>query len=175
MLRSRRLFPVLLAALLLLAAGFVQPRPAFAQPDAPAESAKPQPPADKPVPAVKAEAVPAVRRVPILVDAQGGDPFTTKLAFQFKEAVRRSEGYRLASSGEQAFAVRLIGKVEFESRPHLGSALSVSWLFRERSDVLPVLLDDSVEFVDAATLQPLVDALMARTDKLADKYAYLFD
>lgn len=163
--------------------------PALAQQAATAKAVetgqKPEAKADqKPAKAEKSEAktekaekkreVPDKERVPVFVENVGEDPLGQRLAFELREALRVSAGFKLAKAGDKALRVRVVALPEFKDRPQIGSAFGVTWLFSEGGNVLSYYLESEVGLVDEARLKTEAQSLLARTDELAGRFAYLF-
>lgn len=124
--------------------------------------------------AEKKREVPDKERVPVFVETVGDDPLGQRLALELREALRTSAGFKLAKAGDKALRVRLLAVPEFKDRPQLGSAFAVTWLFSEGGNVLSYYLESELGLLDESRLKAEAQALIARTDELAGRFAYLF-
>ncbi|MFW5837939.1 MAG: hypothetical protein ACOCVM_08005, partial [Desulfovibrionaceae bacterium] len=115
------------------------------------------------------------RRWPVLVVHEGGDLLGQRLALRFKESLDASPLFRLAGPGEKAVKVQLTSRTEIGERPGFGSAYAAVWLYAEGKEVLAYYLDAVVGTVDGFRLDAESQRLAARTDKLTERYKYLFE
>ena len=136
-------------------------------------------PAEEPAAPVVEDATPAnadsPTGLPVIVEHEGEDKLGVRMAFALKQAFDKSPAFRRAASGERAIKVRITTRVEIPSRPYFGSVYSVDWLYVEGKDVLGYYLDSTLDFADSPGLEQDIEALVARTDKVATKYSYLMD
>lgn len=163
----RRFAPALLAVLALLAWTV----PALAQNAA--KTPAPQPaPAQAEAPAKKAE--PAGKRLAITVEHDDTDPLGARLAYRIKEMLGRSSLMALSNKDEKKIVITLKTKEEFPGRPNLCSIYSVTWLFSAREGSLKYYLNAEAGIVDNTDLDQTAETILAKTDKLAGTYGYLF-
>lgn len=163
----RRFAPVLFAVWALLAWTV----PALAQNAA--KTPAPQPaPAQAEAPAQKAE--PTGKRLAITVEHDDTDPLGARLAYRLKELLGRSSLMTLSNKDEKKIVIVLKTREEFPGRPNLCSIYGVSWLFSAREGSLKYFLNAETGIVDGTDLDQTAEAILAKTDKLAGTYGYLF-
>lgn len=160
-----------------LAAGLAAPARAE-NATAPAESSTAPAARTVPAPGGSPEGRPPARQpgkpLAVLVEHAGEDRIGERLAFQFKEALGRTQLFRLARDKEKGLRVRISTRTEIAERPDFGSACAVTWLLNEGPEVLSYYLDGSVELVHPGNLGGAAEDLVARTDKVVTKFSYLF-
>lgn len=152
----------LLAVLCCLAALAVWSGPVRAQ-DAP--------PADAPQ---KKAPEPTARQAAVSLEHDDTDPVGARLAYRIKELLGRSSLMRLSNKDEKKIVIVLKTREEFPGRPNLCSIYAVSWLFSAKEGSLKYFLTSEAGIVDATGLDQTAEAILARTDKLAGTYGYLF-
>ncbi|MGE4555215.1 MAG: hypothetical protein AB7D07_00185 [Desulfovibrionaceae bacterium] len=115
------------------------------------------------------------RQWPVLVAFEGADLLGRRLALRLKERLDASPLFRLARQDEKAVKVLLTSRTEIQERPAFGSVYAAVWMYAEGKDVLAYFLDAQAGSVDEARLDAEADRLAANADKIAERYAYLFE
>ena len=115
------------------------------------------------------------RNVPVSVVHSGEDDIGAKLASDLKSALNINSLFKLTEDDKPKLRVLLKTTAEFPSRPAVGSAYSLVWVFSSSADSLEYLLVHETGVVDLAGIPGLVAHILERTDGLAVKYSYLFD
>lgn len=173
--KSRPWAPLLLSVSLFLIAAALLPRfPALhgitgasIALAAPAAEAAPKAVADKPAPNVD-------RAVQVAVELEGTDSLGARLAFRLKDTFNSSSLFVLSEKDAPKIRVLLSTTPEFPSRPPVGSAYSVVWVFSQSEGTLRHYLAREVGVVTAETVDDLVAHIVERTDGISVRYGYLF-
>jgi hypothetical protein len=160
--------PIFRAALLALALTLPALGPATAQDKAP-----PAAPTPAEAPQKKSES-PAAKKTSIAIEQDDVDPLGARLAYRLKEMLGRSSLMQLTNKDEKKIVIVIKTKEEFPGRPNLSSIYSISWLFSSREGSLKYFLTSEAGIVDSAGVDQTVEAILAKTDKLATTYGYLF-
>lgn len=137
--------------------------PSLAAPDAKAVGAVPNAPA-------KVDS----RVTPVDVQAEGTDSIGARLSTGLKEKFNTSSLFRLVVGNEPKLVLLLSTESEFPSRPSVGSVYSVTWVYLQKDNYLPMLLARDLGTVSAEDVDGLVARIVERTDGLSVKYAYLW-
>jgi len=116
----------------------------------------------------------AQRNTPIAVEMEGSDSIGSKLATRLKEAFNASNLFTLSAKDTPKLRVLIATTPEFPSRPAVGSAYCVVWLFSQSEGTLRHFLMREVGVVSADNVDALAAQLVERTDGLAVRYGYLF-
>lgn len=153
---SRRLFILFLAGLAVAFACGV----CGAQPEEP--KAQPGPPEKS-----------AVARAPLAVEHEGGDPVGLKLVHQIKESVNVSSFFSLSGKDEKKVVLVVQTREEFADRPKIGSAYAVTWLYSAKDGSLRYFLQSTVGVVDAYSVDEAAQAVVSKTVRVVESYAYL--
>lgn len=138
----------------------------------PALAAEPQktsspPIADKPVRITE-------RNTPVAVEFEGTDSIGSRLATRIKEAFNSSNLFSLTEKDTPKFRVLLSTTPEFTSRPGVGSAYSVVWVFSQSDSTLRHYLTREVGVLTPDEVNDVAAQIIERTDVLAARYGYLF-
>jgi hypothetical protein len=136
------------------AGGKTQQPPAKAQPDAPA--------------AVES------RSTAVAVIHEGNDSIGARLATRLKEAFNASNLFRLEEKNVPKMRLLLNTAAEFPSRPGVGSAYSVIWIFSQSDDHLSYLLARDLGVLTMDEVDAFAYGMLERTDGIGVKYGYLF-
>ena len=115
------------------------------------------------------------RSVAVSVVHNGDDDIGSKLASDLKSALNINSLFKLTEDDKPKLRLLLKTVSEFPSRPAVGSAYSLVWVFSKSADSLEYLLVHETGVVDLAGIPGLVAHILERTDGLAVKYSYLFD
>lgn len=115
------------------------------------------------------------RNVPVSVLHTGEDSIGAKLASELKNAFNTSSLFKLTENDEPKLRLLLKTTPEFPSRPAVGSAYSLVWVFSKSADSLEYLLVHETGVVDMDGIADLAARILERTDGLSVKYAYLFE
>lgn len=114
------------------------------------------------------------RLSPVMVEFEGVDSIGSKLATRLKELFNASNLFQLEGDDVPKFRIVISSVPEFESRPNIGSAYSIVWLFSLSDATLRHYLSVQVGVVSADDVNDLAAKLVEKTDTIALKYAYLF-
>ncbi len=132
-----------------------------------AAEAAPKAVADKPAPHVD-------RAVQVAVELEGTDSLGARLAFRLKDTFNASSLFVLSEKDAPKIRVLLSTTPEFPSRPSVGSAYSVVWVFSQSEGTLRHYLAREVGVVTAESVEDLVAHIAERTDGISVRYGYLF-
>ena len=132
-----------------------------------AAEAAPKAVADKPAPNVD-------RAVQVAVELEGTDSLGARLAFRLKDTFNASSLFVLSEKDAPKIRVLLSTTPEFPSRPSVGSAYSVVWVFSQSEGTLRHYLAREVGVVTAEGVDDLVAHIAERTDGISVRYGYLF-
>lgn len=132
-----------------------------------AAEAAPKAMADKPAPNVN-------RAVQVAVELEGTDSLGARLAFRLKDTFNSSSLFVLSEKDTPKIRVLLSTMPEFPSRPSVGSAYSVVWVFSQSEGTLRHYLAREVGVLAAETVEDLVTHIAERTDGISVRYGYLF-
>lgn len=116
----------------------------------------------------------AVRATAVSVEHEGADTAGTRLAFQLKEVCNASSLFALTDADTPKINILISTVPEFASRPDVGSAYAVVWVFAESKGNLQYYLGRQSGVVSEATASAIAQQLAERTDGIAVKYGYLF-
>ena len=112
---------------------------------------------------------------PVEVDLEGTDSLGSKLALQLKEVLNSGTLFSLTSNDTPKIRILLSTVSEFPSRPEVGSAYSVVWLYYEKPTSFNSYLARETGVISPAGVEDLATRLADRTAGIAAKYAYIFD
>ncbi|WP_176636917.1 hypothetical protein [Desulfolutivibrio sulfoxidireducens] len=172
MLRFFRFAPALsILAMAVLLALSVQTA-ALAQQDKPAAAAKPEGQAIPDTP--KKDMGVDGRRTPVAIEHGSTDVVGTRMVYHLKELLGRSSLMTLTTKDEKKLVLAIQTREEFTGRPAVSSIYSVAWLYSAKDGTLRYFLSAETGIVDAASLEQTVEAILAKTDKMAGTYGYLF-
>ncbi len=114
------------------------------------------------------------RQTPIAVEFEGNDSIGAALAMSIKERFNASNLFALSEKDEPKIRLIVTTVPEFPSRPGLGSAYSVVWLFSQSENTLRHFLQSDLGVMTLDQVQGLTAKLLETTDSLAIRYSYLF-
>lgn len=114
------------------------------------------------------------RSVPVSVLHSGDDSIGAKLASELKSAFNVSSLFKLTENDEPKLRVLLKTMPEFPSRPAVGSAYSLVWVFSRDAESLEHFLVQETGVASMDDIPGIVVHILERTDGLSVKYAYLF-
>lgn len=134
--------------------------PAFAAPEA-------SPLADKPMKMIE-------RHTPVSVEAEGSDSLGARLSTRVKELFNSSNLFKLEETDTPKFRVLISTVPEFSTRPGVGSAYSVVWVFSLSESTLRHYLFRQVGVMTADEVNDVAAKIVEETDKIATRYSYLF-
>lgn len=138
----------------------------------PALSAVPAFAADASLPDKPAAAV--ERKTPVAVEFEGTDSLGSRLATRIKEQFNASNLFTLTEKDVPKIRMLLSSTSEFPSRPGVGSAYAVVWVFSQSESTLRHYLVREVGVLTGDEVNDLAAKLVERTDGLAVRYGYLF-
>ena len=114
------------------------------------------------------------RNTPVAVEMEGTDSIGARLATRLKETFNASNLFTLNSKDTPKLRVLIATAPEFPSRPSVGSAYSIVWLFSQSEGTLRHFLMHETGVVSAEDVDALAAKIAERTDGLAVRYGYLF-
>ncbi len=134
-----------------------------------------------PAPAVAAEtALPdspikiTERHTPVAVEYEGTDSIGARLSTRVKELLNSSSLFTLQEKDVPKFRILLTSVPEFPSRPGVGSAYAVVWVFSSSETTLRHFLARDVAVITADEVNDAAAKIVERTDNIAVRYGYLF-
>lgn len=135
---------------------------------------KAAPPATAPAAVLNAPAKVDARVTAVDVQAEGTDSIGARLSTALKEKFNTSSLFRLSSDNEPKLLLLVTTTPEFSTRPQVGSAYAVIWVYSQTESYLPMLLGREVGTVSMEDIDGLVARIVERTDGLSVKYNYLW-
>ena len=114
------------------------------------------------------------RLSPVMVEFEGVDSIGSKLSTRIKELFNASNLFNLEGADVPKFRVLISSAPEFKSRPAVGSAYSVVWLFSLSDATLRHYLSVEVGVVSDDDVNDLAAKIVEKTDSIAMRYSYLF-
>lgn len=114
------------------------------------------------------------RQVAVSVVHAGEDSLGSQLAFALKDALNSASLFKLTEGDEPKLRILLRTIPEFPTRPAVGSAYSLVWVFSRNPDSLEHFLTHETGVLSRDDIPGLVAQILERTDGLAVKYGYLF-
>ncbi len=114
------------------------------------------------------------RNTPVAVEFEGTDSIGSRLATRLKENLNASNLFTLTDKDTPKFRVLVSTTAEFPSRPEVGSAYSIVWLFSQSEATLRHFLLREVGVLSGGEVDGLAARILERTDGLAVRYGYLF-
>lgn len=116
----------------------------------------------------------ADRTTAVAVEYEGTDSIGARLALRLKEHFNTASLFTLTEKDVPKMRVLLSTKAEFPSRPGVGSAYAVVWVFSQSEGTLRHYLAREIGLVTADDVDALALKIVERTDGLGVKYGYLF-
>ena len=114
------------------------------------------------------------RNTPVAVEFEGNDSIGSRLATRVKETLNSSNLFSLSEKDTPKLRILIATVPEFPSRPGVGSAYSVTWLFSQSEATLRHFLTREVGVLTPEEVNDLAAKLVEETDGLATRYGYLF-
>ncbi|MEG1610817.1 MAG: hypothetical protein RR014_00765 [Bilophila sp.] len=114
------------------------------------------------------------RNTPIAVEYEGTDSIGSRLSTRVKEILNASNLFALSEKDSPKIRILIATTPEFSTRPGVGSAYSVVWLFSQSESILRHFLAREVGVLTPDEVNDLAAKIVERTDSLAVRYGYLF-
>lgn len=114
------------------------------------------------------------RNTPVAVEFEGTDSIGSRLATRVKETLNSSNLFSLSDKDTPKIRLLIATKPEFPSRPGVGSAYSVIWVFSLSEATLRHYLAQEVGVLTPEDVNGLAARIVEQTDKMASRYGYLF-
>lgn len=114
------------------------------------------------------------RKTPIAVEYEGTDSIGSRLSTRVKELFNSSNLFTLTEKDVPKIRVLLSTAPEFPSRPSVGSAYAVVWVFSQSESTLRHYLVREVGLLTGDEVNDVAAKIVERTDGLAVRYGYLF-
>ncbi len=111
---------------------------------------------------------------PIVVEFEGNDSIGSMLSTRLKEIFNSSNLFVLEGKDIPKFRIMISSVPEFDTRPAVGSAYSIVWLFSLSEATLRHFLATEVGVISADGVNDLATKLVEKTDNLVNRYSYLF-
>jgi hypothetical protein len=103
----------------------------------------------------------------IAVESSGDDVTGTSLVYEFKEAIRESEGHELVSSSTTPLlTVRLSTMPKSRDMPQAATMYDVVWTVPSRGKALPYFAKSTFGYAGRDTVEDAARDLMAQTDQV---------
>jgi hypothetical protein len=115
--------------------------------------------------------VQAERKIPVEIVHKGQDAIGSRLVYQLKEHIRRSEGLRLSSTNEPRLIIFLISKelsvenVRMEPASTFGFTLTWS---RDGKSEYPIFFNSGIFVFESKRLNEHAESIVSDIDKTAD-------
>lgn len=114
------------------------------------------------------------RDTPVAVEYEGTDSIGSRLATRVKEQFNASNLFSLTEKDTPKIRVLISSTPEFSTRPEVGSAYCVVWLFSQSEATLRHFLIREVGVMTPGEVDSVAAKIVERTDGLAVRYGYLF-
>lgn len=114
------------------------------------------------------------RTTAVAVEYEGTDSLGARLALRLKEHFNTASLFTLTEKDVPKIRVLLSTQAEFPSRPNVGSAYAVVWVFSQSEGTLRHYLAREIGLMTAEDVDALALKIVERTDGLGVKYGYLF-
>lgn len=114
------------------------------------------------------------RNTPIAVEFEGTDSLGSRLSTRIKEVFNSSNLFSLSDKDVPKLRVLVSTMPEFSTRPGVGSAYAVVWVFSQSDSTLRHYLAREVGVLTPEEINDVASRLIERTDALALRYGYLF-
>lgn len=114
------------------------------------------------------------RNTPVAVEYEGTDTIGSRLSTRVKEVLNSSNLFTLNEKDMPKIRILIATTPEFPTRPGVGSAYSVVWLFSQSESILRHFLAREVGVLTPDEVNDLAAKIVERTDALAVRYGYLF-
>lgn len=114
------------------------------------------------------------RHTPVAVEYEGTDSIGSRLSTRVKELFNSSNLFSLTEKDTPKIRVLISSTPEFSTRPEVGSAYCVVWLFSQSEATLRHFLVREVGVMTPGEVNDVAARIVERTDGLAVRYGYLF-
>lgn len=114
------------------------------------------------------------RHTPVAVEFEGTDSIGSRLSTRIKEVLNSSNLFTLTEKDTPKIKVLIATTPEFPSRPGVGSAYAVVWLFSQSDSTLRHFLVREVGVLTPDEVNDVAAKIVEKTDALAIRYGYLF-
>lgn len=114
------------------------------------------------------------RTTPVAVEYEGTDSIGARLSTRVKELLNTGNLFSLTEKDTPKIRILLSSAPEFPSRPGVGSAYAVVWVFSQSETTLRHYLLREVGVLTPDEVNDLAAKIVERTDGLAVRYGYLF-
>lgn len=114
------------------------------------------------------------RHTPVAVESEGDDSIGASLSTRVKELLNSSNLFMLEEKDTPKFRILISTAPEFPSRPGVGSAYSVVWLFSLSDATLRHYLDREIGLLTPDDVNRVAARIVEKTDRIAVRYGYLF-
>lgn len=114
------------------------------------------------------------RNTAVAVEYEGTDSIGSRLATRVKELFNSSNLFSLTEKDAPKIRVLISSTPEFSTRPEVGSAYCVVWLFSQSEATLRHFLVREVGVLTPGEVNDVAAKIIERTDGLAVRYGYLF-
>jgi len=112
---------------------------------------------------------------PVFVEHRGDDSLGARLALRLKEIFNQSSLFAYTTEDQRKVKVLLVTREEFPGRARLGSIYAATFIYQASETMLAHHLATDLGFIAPGELDGLAEELAARTETVADRYAYLFE
>ena len=112
--------------------------------------------------------------IPVTIERQGTDTLGAALAMELQEVFNKGTLCKLTTKEEPKVLVLVSTMPEFASRPQVGSAYSVTWLYYEGPKSFNSYLANEVGIVTPEDTKDVALKIAERTITLSTRYNYLF-
>lgn len=113
------------------------------------------------------------RKSPVNVVFEGTDSIGARLSTRLKELFNASNLFTLTGQDGPKFQLFVTTSPEFSTRPEVGSAYSVVWLFGESESHLRFFLTQELGVLSPGEINDVAAKIVERTDGVAVRYGYL--
>ncbi len=115
-----------------------------------------------------------MRNTSVAVEFQGTDSIGSRLASRVKENFNTSTLFTLTEKDTPKLRLLISTVPEFPTRPEVGSACSVIWLFSRNNSDLRHFLKCETHVVGSGDVDNLAAKILETTDGVSTRYDYLF-
>jgi len=116
----------------------------------------------------------SLRNTAVAVEAEGNDSIGAQLSTRLKESFNASNLFTLSGKDEPKIRVLISTVPEFPSRPSVGSAYTIIWLFSQSEGTLRHFLMHETGVISSENVDGLAAQIVERTDGISARYGYLF-
>ncbi len=115
------------------------------------------------------------RNTAVTLEHKGNDSLGARLAVQLKEDLNTSSLFTLEEEDTRKFRIILETVPEFDTRPAIGSAYSITWVFSQNEAILGHYIASEVGVFTADEIEGLAAKVLEKTDTFSVRYGYLFE